>query len=725
MPLEIGGRIEGEDSTFSVAITREYTLRDVIEGFADLIVPGFKLQVPDPWNDLLSIALTPATMSINGTRIGFNVMPEWSVAGILDITDLGLWFDTDTHDVEAVLGGTLLGQPFADIKWDPVEQPTPPIETEDGKTFELAYLALGQHQEFKTDKPETMDAVMAALMKEPDLVFSADSGWLFGTRFSALDTLAMDLVFWDNQMYGMVVHLTGDRAASLAGLRFEILYRKISETLGVYHADLELPTVLRHLEMGAISATLPAVTVDIYTDGSFLIDLGFPDEMDFSRSFAVEVFPFVGFGGFYFGKLPEAATPSLPAVPDGARFDPIIAVGVGLSVGVGKTIEMGALSAGATVTLVGILEGLFAPYIDESNTQAGLYYHASGQVALVGHIYGAVNFGIIKAQVDILAYASMTLVLEAHQPSHVVLEAAVFVKLQVKVLFVTLDFSFEAKIREAFVIGAPSTPPWALPDTATRPLTMGMMTAVGYTPTYYAIEAATVVEKPVPITLKFAPQVTVGQDDAGSPVVDLVNMIFVDMPGGDADDATGFEAIFVACFEWASQIIAGDTDTLVPADLRRLQDQLGMFYQEPTPEQRLTPEKVLTFWKTNFEYHLEPWPPKDAPGSPAAALTVFPMNPEHKLIVSGPEGEIYRVDFADHKMCSPGYQEWIGQFFDDVRSHDEEPLLAAAPDGEPLAALLLVDYFRTVMKIAIGDALSSFDSFPFDGQGETVAASIA
>src|SRR3712207_7697682 len=58
-------------------------------------------------------------------------------------------------------------------------------------------------------------------------------------------------------------------------------------------------TTLFRSQFGEVSITLPVVVIDIYTNGNFRLDFGFPYNEDFERSFALEIFPFVGFGGFY------------------------------------------------------------------------------------------------------------------------------------------------------------------------------------------------------------------------------------------------------------------------------------------------------------------------------------------------------------------------------------------------------------------------------------------
>ena len=51
------------------------------------------------------------------------------------------------------------------------------------------------------------------------------------------------------------------------------------------------------------SITLPRFRIEIYTNGDFQADLGFPWKEDFSLSFAIELqagpFPVMGSAGFY------------------------------------------------------------------------------------------------------------------------------------------------------------------------------------------------------------------------------------------------------------------------------------------------------------------------------------------------------------------------------------------------------------------------------------------
>ena len=100
-------------------------------------------------------------------------------------------------------------------------------------------------------------------------------------------------MFNDPVLYGLRLALDGKRAGVLAGLEFEILYRKISDSLGVFHIELKLPDSLRKIRSEA-DVTLPIIDLDVYTNGDFLVDLGFPHNLDFSRWFQIDMIVWAG-----------------------------------------------------------------------------------------------------------------------------------------------------------------------------------------------------------------------------------------------------------------------------------------------------------------------------------------------------------------------------------------------------------------------------------------------
>ena len=187
------------------------------------------------------------------------------------------------------------------------------------------------------------------------LKFDGSSGWLFGAKFSALETVTLSAVFNDPVLYGLRLALDGKRVGKLAGLEFEILYRKVSDNLGVFHIELKLPDAMRKIQAGEANITLPIIDLDIYTNGDFLLDLGFPVGLDFSRSFQIDIIVWVGpipipvsaAAGLYFGVLSGATSSQVPQVTNGS-FAPVIVAGFGIEdrarlVGVDRPARRGLL----------------------------------------------------------------------------------------------------------------------------------------------------------------------------------------------------------------------------------------------------------------------------------------------------------------------------------------------------------------------------------------------
>ena len=386
------------------------------------------------------------------------------------------------------LFGTFLGVDFTSepgLTWDVLSQPAPSVPGQGSKYFDLEYLGVGQHITLRdTAALATLAQVIQALegsyqAVDPSrnplatltaLKFDGSSGWLFGAKFSALETVTLSAVFNDPVLYGLRLALDGKRACPLAGLEFEILYRKISDSLGVFHIELKLPDSLRKIQAGEADITLPIIDLDVYTNGDFLVDLGFPQNLDFSRSFQIDMIVWAGpvpipvsaAAGLYFGVLSGQTASQVPQVTNGS-FAPVIVAGFGVRVGLGKSVSIGPLDAGFFAGIIGILEGVLAWFQPDSDPAArAVYFKVTGTVGIQIHIWGTVNFAILQASLDIDAYATATVVVESYQPIEVAFEAGVSISLSVRVLFFHVTLSFSATIRESFTIGQASPTPWVV-----------------------------------------------------------------------------------------------------------------------------------------------------------------------------------------------------------------------------------------------------------------------
>ncbi|HWA90321.1 MAG TPA: hypothetical protein VG889_09820 [Rhizomicrobium sp.] len=460
------------------------TLGDIITWMVNLARPDSDFTLDAPWSVLNGIDLSRFALTVDLKAKTVTVAYEVNADFLfLQLKSIGLTYyrKQGKGSVKIAIEGRFLGVKYGDgappLEWDLVDDP-PPAVPGNSDLFVLRYLGLGQHVSLKSyaaiDTVEQAIEGLRAAMRPPEdpdvnpllqpganaLNFDANSHWLFGADFTAMGMLQLALVFNDPYIYGGLIRLMGEKAGPLAGLRFELLYKKVTEDIGVYKADLMIPDLFRHLEFGEVSITLGRLHVDIYTNGNFMVDLGFPQNRDFSASFGLQVFPFVGWGGFYFASLTGATSTKVPKIDNGV-FNPVIEFGLGLSVGVGKTVEEGPLAAGLTLTLEAILEGVFADFAPtERSAKSAFYFRIEGTAAIVGRLFGKVDFVVIRVDVSAEASARVTLVLECYQPIYIQLELHIDVRASIKILFIRVSFSFATTLDLSFTIGHASATPW-------------------------------------------------------------------------------------------------------------------------------------------------------------------------------------------------------------------------------------------------------------------------
>ena len=333
---------------------------------------GFRL--PAPWDVLYQLTFDRLSLEVNLTTRAIGVSYKLDVdLGIVKLDAIGLTYSKYAGssslviDIEGTFFGTKYGDKDPPLSWDMLNEPPPAAPGKGEALLDLRFLALGQSVAMRrttrfTGVADALDALEKdfapvegdsnPLPALPALKFSGDGRWLIGADFTVMSAVSITGVFVDPSLYGLRIGLAGERMKKLAGLQFEILYQKVTDTIGLYHIELTLPTAMRNLQFGAVAVTLPIVTVDIYTNGNFYLDFGFPKGTDYSRSFTVQAGYFIGRGGFYFGVLDGATSDRVP-VPTNGSFSPVIVFGIGLSVGVGRTLEAGPISGGVTITVEG------------------------------------------------------------------------------------------------------------------------------------------------------------------------------------------------------------------------------------------------------------------------------------------------------------------------------------------------------------------------------------
>lgn len=455
------------------------TLGELLEELVALAAPTLGFTLDPPWDELLRIDLSRFTLTLDPTeRL---VEMRYAVNAdllLLSVETVGIRYRLGGEStVELIVEGRLMGQPFRGpdaLAWDVVRDPPPQVP---GKSslLELRYLALGQRIRLRDPQPDTVSDAIARLRRSMEpregsdvdplagggMEFDAASGWLAALELTAMGTVDLALVFSDPNVYGLAVGLHGERAGSLAGLRFEILYKRLGDGIGMFRVELALPEAFRHIELGEVSITLGVVVVEVYTNGNFLVDLGFPHERDFARSFTVQVFPFVGRGGIYLGLLNGTTSRRVPAIVNGT-FSPVLELGVGLAVGVGKEVEIGPLSGGLYVQVEVIFQGVLAWFEPQGGGGTERYHWAQAVAAIHGRLYGEVDFTVVKASISLEAYAQASVTLEAHRATTFALAVKVEAEAEVEILWVSVSFSFEVEYDASFTVGSDTPAPWTL-----------------------------------------------------------------------------------------------------------------------------------------------------------------------------------------------------------------------------------------------------------------------
>ncbi|MFN3657259.1 MAG: hypothetical protein ACK4UO_08405 [Pseudolabrys sp.] len=342
-------------------------------------------------------------------------------------------------------------------------------EGDDGGVFELIYVGLGQRVgPDPADPPKSFGDFLEYMQttfweklknKEYGDIYHPDGKWIIVTDFKLLKIIEIGLVFYDvTPFYALQVKLTGGIGK---GFEFEITYTKVTDTIGLFATTIGLPASLRTFNVGAASLTLPTLSIDVYTNGNWKVDLGFPDGDNWSVCFRVEAqagpVPVTGSGGFYIAYLSSATDPDVFK----GEYQTIEAFGFAARLGVGKDFTAGPLKAGVSVTFFGIIQGA-AGYLTSGGTDLVRSPDAlslQGQFGIIGELYGSLDFVIIKASVNVRLQASIGIVLtyEPKVPGGgdgsilLYIQASVSVSVSVEInlfLFsVTISFSFEASFR--------------------------------------------------------------------------------------------------------------------------------------------------------------------------------------------------------------------------------------------------------------------------------------
>lgn len=739
---------------FSVVTTTPLTFGEVMTFFAGLVNPSIEtFEFDPPWNSFTEIEIPISdfqlTFNTSTKAIGMVYVPSsaFTIPGLpeslLSISRVelayGIQSQTRVKKLEICLDATFLGVTFSKadedpLRWDPINDAPPEVPGKGASVFDLRYLGLGQHVAFTqaaqvtsisevmgllrgsiTESTQAIAADGAASQRNPlesfgeagVIAFSPESEWLIGLDVTLLKTLSLSVIFNDPVIYGLRIELTGEHAKNFAGLEFEILYTRISDTIGKYHIDLTLPDFVRYLQFGAVSVTLPCLTLDIFTNGDFKVDLGFPWNFNFERSFALEVLPFTGAGGFYFNKLSAATASSTPVIPaTRGEFTPVYEFGLGLRIGLGKSFHSGPLSAEISITVEGVIEGVISWYNPVDTAQdRELYYKIAGGVAIVGRLYGEVDFGIVSASLEVVARAMIQFVLETYKDIPILLEASVSVRASVKVAFVRIHFSFSMTVRQEFVIDSPNgyDAPWGPSLPAAAFALRGFARSQGSAPDFSQSITLWLAEEARRQDVFFQPALT-----WHGGAVQGVALLMLEYDSTSGSDKQDFRELVKGLVRWAWEAAGnGATDAVTLPDLSALFDALATA--------SLSYEQLNGFLSRHYDFHVQSFP-APAPASEVEA-TVFPMFPHLELVVGNQDG----VSFSPpNRNLSPEDVSNLRDYFRQLQAQFEATPKTNTIEAASIAEFIFVGYARLLMRTGLQAAIDVLEAG--SGRADNIAA---
>jgi LysM repeat protein len=786
------------------------SIGSIVETFVSWAT-GTKFGLAAPWSVLNSVPLNNLSLIYDFTdkKVSFNIGIGPIELGFVTIKGFSLSYNTADPDPEknGVIVTLDVTSAWGDVpSWNAAKPETTPAPPGQGnKYLDLRLLAMGQHVTldcFKT--ADNVQAAIACMSNLPDpkpgeippVHFDANSSWLTGMDFGVLRLggddkkanalvtaadvaqyfLTLQIVFNDPYLYALRIALEGEPAKIFKGLDFQIMYKKISDSIGLYQAEIVLPDVMRKINMGQFNITLPVFGIAIYTNGNFQVDIGFPWKEDFSRSFTFQTLiwtpigipiPVMGSAGVYFGHLSSATTNRVPAATNGT-FNPVLVFGFGLQFGFGYSFDAGILKAGFSLTAVAILEGILAkwnPYqiTDGSgnNTQleTSYYFWFRGTVGIIGKLYGSVDFAIVKAEVNIDIRLLAQLTFAPYEPIEISLTASVSVSLRVTInlgLFkIHISFNFSARIQQSITINAiGGTPPWKTDHTALYAAGIPMLkrrsrrlyydqkelmaVSTALNPQWSNLEKAA---SPVPLTAYAGLGLTMAGDNAqqvSGQLACYIAMLFIESVPPPQDDRnngnlkaysngadTSFEILSKEVFRWAiasiqsGPVTSEQVDALIITDL---QIAALLDYLDHSPDSTPIPAAAVTAFLAN-QFTLT----VNAPASGEANATYFPVPPEMVLTLPdyGTDYKGISYNFADYNSTSAAYTEYLRAYFNELAVQVEQQknnLKAFSLDdsgGQSMASFIFSDYFLLLCKQMLQAARESLKDFKYylqDGQ---------
>jgi hypothetical protein len=440
-----------------------------------------------------------------------------------------------------------------------------------------AFTWLDEQEDFGRDDEEKFVA-FAGSTGSP-LSYDPDRDWFIAASGELFEVAKVAVLLRDPDLYGLYVGILG--AAGDATMSIDLLYEKLADGVGRYAGELLLPPKLRNFEAGAVSVTLGLIRAEMYTDGGFLIDLGMPDHVDYSRSFAIQAGPFIGKGGLYIGRTPRESVPVLA----GAEVGKVFRAGIALRMGLGREFQKGPIRAGLSVSVFGRLDGAIA----RNSGSSGYMIALLGETGVIAEIEGAVDLGIVRARLLLRLWVASGVLLVTGRPVLLYCEGGVHVSVVVVIgrirvfghkIEIRIRLSYHTQLRFEWVLPArvPSVRLGYLPQLELAPAawTLPDFARLGVTPS------------PMQLRLAFDGVRVLQGGAARGRVVPSVFWLAGDTLNAGKEPFAGLGQALVA---WAALLVAPgahaaddvvlakDPDLPGTVTIKRLQDQLRTLEQ--------------------------------------------------------------------------------------------------------------------------------------------------
>lgn len=601
-------------------------------------------------------------------------------------------------------------------------------------------------------------------------IYAPSAGMMVGVDITIMGWLRLAVVADEaDEIYGGLLEIKdADKlpsfAKKVAGLRIEILYRRLwdDSDLGVYEGTLTLPDVLRYWDVGGFSVTVPVISLQIYTDGGFLVDLGFPtgsfaSGYDFSRSFAIQgfvgPFPVMGAVGLYFGRISADAEYTLPDLdPTYGAWNSAWKFGLAAKLGLGKSYKRGPFSFEFSLTAQLVFQGVAAAIdrVNAPNDNAPApadYLALEASLSIVLYIMGKMEVEksgfrltaslMIRASLGV-QFRYMTAVAISLRLS-VTLEAELKVELDLRLFTISISMKFEFKFQPTFRIPNNNRPEWVDYANGYPPLNVDrgdnvlagrlspttrvlarQLAAVAMSVTWeapgsiwdrsfasvFTFEEAQETTK-LPIDLVFAAPFTL--DQAGG-LVGVGTFVIPEMAA---------RYLQAGMFVWTAKRVLGAETTgsteLGASDLRSIRAAIDSEREE------LTYAVLQEFLDANYTFRVHSGDDKDQAeglltpeGASETAATIFPMAPDYEIVYSNGGEDATVVKLSDQTRKDAAYYAELDRYLESLLVQVEQQLgantlsdmaVASAVDTKPLATHVFEAYFELLIDSGVEHAI--------------------